>query len=143
MAEAAKVLVIDDDPDFRASVRSLLETEGYQVFEADSGKEGLERIVEHKPDVILLDIMMECSTEGYGVNQAIKWREEYRACRDIPIIMVSSIQESPDELYPLAGEVDMIRPDWYVTKPLEIPKFLDTVRRALAVRQSCRAGATL
>ena len=129
----ARVLIIDDDPDFRASARSLLEAHDYTVVEAASGKEGLQKLAAQRPDVILLDIMMECCTEGYGVNQAIKWKPEFDAFRDIPIVMVSSIQETPDELYPMAGEVEMIRPDWYVTKPIDIPKFLDVVSRAAAV----------
>jgi CheY-like chemotaxis protein len=131
MAGNTTVLIIDDDDDFRTAVRALLESRGFTVVEAASGQEGLALLTECRPDLILLDVMMECSTEGYGVNQAIKWREEYRDFRHIPIVMVSSIQESPDRLFPMAGEVDMIRPDFYVTKPLDIPAFLATVQKAL------------
>ena len=132
MTASSKVLVIDDDRDFRASVRSLLENHGYAVIEAESGKEGLQKLVEDKPDVILLDIMMECTTEGYGVNQAIKYQDAYEEYRDTPIIMVSSIEESPDERFPMASEVEMIRPDSYLTKPLDIPGFLEVVKKAVA-----------
>jgi CheY-like chemotaxis protein len=128
---AAKLLVIDDDRDFRESVRCLLESEGFTVVEAPSGDEGLRLLAEERPDAIVLDIMMRCCSEGYGVNQAIKFREEYAAYRDIPIIMASSIEQSPDELFPMAGEAAMIRPDYYVTKPLDIPRFLEVVRRAV------------
>jgi CheY-like chemotaxis protein len=131
MAGSPTVLIIDDDDDFRASVRALLESRGFTVAEAASGQEGLALLTECRPDLILLDVMMECSTEGYGINQAIKWREEYRDFRHIPVVMVSSIQESPDQLFPMAGEVDMIRPDFYVTKPLDIPAFLATLEKAL------------
>lgn len=134
MVDPARILIIDDDPDFKASVRSLLESHGLVVFEAGSGKEGLERLSQCKPDLILLDIMMESSSEGYGVNQAIKWREEFAPWRHVPIVMVSSVQEQPDELFPMAGELDMIRPDYYVRKPLDIPAFLATLKRALPGR---------
>jgi CheY-like chemotaxis protein len=83
------------------------------------------------PDAIILDIMMRCCCEGYGVTQAVKFRDEYADSRDIPIIMASSIEQSPDELFAMAGEVGMIRPDYYVTKPLDIPRFLEVVRRAV------------
>lgn len=132
MVTSSRILVIDDDPDFRASVRSLLEGHGYTVLEADSGKDGLRQVVEQKPDVIILDIMMECDSEGYGVNQAIKYQDEYAAYRNIPIVMTSSIELSPDERFPMAGELDMIRPDYYLTKPLDISKFLETVEHAAA-----------
>jgi CheY-like chemotaxis protein len=127
-----RVLVIDDDQDFRASVKSLLESHGFTVVEADSGKDGLRKLVEHKPDLIILDVMMECCVEGYGVTQAIKYQEAYAAYRNTPIIMVSSIEESPDERFPMSAEVEMIRPDRYLTKPLQIEKFLEVVGRTVA-----------
>jgi len=130
----AKLLVIDDDRDYRASVRSLLESEGYTVSEAASGDEGLRLLAEERPDGIVLDVMMKCCCEGYGVTHAIKFREEYSSFRDVPIVMASSIESSPDELFAMAGEVGMIRPDYYVTKPLDIPRFLDVVKRALKAR---------
>jgi CheY-like chemotaxis protein len=132
MAASAKVLVVDDDADFRASVRSLLESEGYTVVEADSGKEGLLKVVNERPDLILLDIMMECCCEGYSLNQAIKYKQDYAEYSGIPIIMVSSIDQPPDALFPLSPEVEMIRPDGYVTKPIDIPAFLEVVKNTLA-----------
>jgi twitching motility two-component system response regulator PilG len=131
MADAPKVLVIDDDADFQASVRCVLEDHGYSVFEAYSGKEGLSKLVEHDPDVIVLDIIMDTGSEGYIVNAAIRYQDEYARHRDIPIIMVSSIQASPDELYPRAVEVSMIRPSRYLTKPLDILGFLEAVEKAV------------
>ena len=132
MAGSLKILIIDDDQDFRASVKSLLESHGYVVLEADSGREGLRKVVEQRPDIIVLDIVMECDSEGYGVNQAIKYQDVYADYRNIPIVMTSSIELSPDERFPMAGELDMIRPDFYLTKPLDIPKFLEVVQRAAA-----------
>ena len=126
------VLVIDDDQDFRASVRAVLETRGYQVAEAESGREGLRMVLEHRPDAIVVDVMMESKVEGYGVTHALKYRDEFAGCRGIPVFMVSSIEESPDELYPMSAEVEMIRPDRYLTKPLDIPRFLDLIAEAVA-----------
>ena len=128
---SVKVLLIDDDQDFRVSVRSLLETRGYEVLEAGSGHEGLRQVLEHKPDVILLDVMMETSVEGYGVTHALKYRDEYAEHRHVPIFVVSSIEESPDERFPMSGEVEMIRPDAYLTKPLDIPRFLALLEKAV------------
>lgn len=138
MATSLKVLIIDDDQDYRASTRSLLESHGYVVIEAYSGREGLRKVVEESPDIIVLDVMMECDSEGYGVNQAIKYQDAYADCRNIPIVMISSIDLTPDELFARAGEVDMVRPDFYLTKPLDIPKFLEVVQRAAALRPSQR-----
>lgn len=127
----AKVLLIDDDTDFRTAVKSLLESHGYKVFEAASGHEGLQMVVEHKPDAILLDIMMETTVEGYGVTHSLRYRDEYAAFRHIPIFMISSIEQSPDERFPMSAEVEMIRPDGYLTKPLDIPELLRLLEKAV------------
>jgi CheY-like chemotaxis protein len=128
---SVKVLLIDDDQDFRVSVRSLLETRGYEVLDAGSGHEGLRLVLEHKPDVILLDIMMETSVEGYGVTHALKFQDEYAEHSHVPIFMLSSVEESPDERFPMSEEVEMIRPDAYLTKPLDIPRFLALLEKAV------------
>jgi two-component system OmpR family response regulator len=125
------ILIVDDDEDFTTTVRSVLEREGYTVVQADSGAEGLRPLRRHRPDLMVLDVMMESTTEGYGVTEAIKYTEEYAALQHTPIIMVSSIQESPDERFPRAPEVDMIRPDRYLTKPLDLNRFLEIVRKIL------------
>jgi CheY-like chemotaxis protein len=132
MSTGLKVLVIDDDQDFRASLRPVLEQEGYAVLEAETGGQGLRKLLEHRPDVLIVDIMMESSTEGYGLTQAIRWQEAYQEFRRVPIIMVSSIEETPDERFFMAAEVDMIRPDQYLTKPLDIPRFLEVLKRLAA-----------
>jgi CheY-like chemotaxis protein len=66
------LLLIDDDADFRASIRPVLEREGYHVIEAVTGSDGLLKLKECEPDVIVLDIMLETVEEGYRVNEAIK-----------------------------------------------------------------------
>lgn len=131
METSGTVLVIDDDKDFRTSVSCVLDEEGYVVIEADSARLGLEMLLEHRPDVIVLDIMMDTLENGYGVTQSVKYQEAYAEFRSTPIIMVSSIQQTPDERFPRAEEVGMIRPDYYLTKPLDFPGFLELVREAI------------
>jgi len=128
----SKVLVIDDDRDFLASMRSILETYNYSVVEAETGKEGLQKLAVHKPDVIILDIMMETLSEGYSVNFAIKKLDEYKEYRNIPIIMISAIESDPDERFPMSeGYVDAISPNYYMTKPIDIPKFLGILEEVI------------
>jgi len=136
---SGKVLLIDDDSDFRAAVKTLLESRGYSVLEAPSGHEGLRMVVEHKPDAILLDIMMETSVEGYGVTHSLRFRDEYAEFRHIPILMISSIEESPDERFPMSAEVEMIRPDRYLTKPLHIPEFFRVLEQAIGETKGAMA----
>lgn len=137
---SAKVLLIDDDSDFRVAVKSLLEGHGYTVLEAASGHEGLQMVVDQKPDVILLDIMMETTVEGYGITHSLRYRDEYAEFRQIPIFMISSISENPDERFPMSAEVDMIRPDRYLAKPLDIPELLRLLEKAIGPSKVALAG---
>ena len=132
MAAHQKVLLIDDDLDFRESMKSLLESYEYEIFEADSGAEGLRKVIEHKPDIIFVDIMMENDTDGYSVTHALKHEDGYAAYRDIPVFMISSIEESPDERFPMSDEAELFRPDRYLTKPLDIPRLLELLKVATA-----------
>lgn len=124
-----RVLLIDDDRDFRVSVGALLESEGYEVIVADSGDAGLQKLVERRPDVIVLDVMMESVESGYGVNQAIRTDETYEDYRSIPIIMVSSLEETPAERHPEGQEAGLF-PDRYLVKPIDVTGFLEAVKQA-------------
>ena len=131
MADKTRILIIDDDADYRASTRALLEGEGYEVSEATGGSEGVEAVRTQRPDLIVLDIMMESPIEGYTVVHALKHVSEQDGLAEIPIVMVSSVSEDPANFFPMAGEAALITPDAYFTKPIEIPRFLECVRRML------------
>jgi CheY-like chemotaxis protein len=129
--QTKKILLIDDDADFRASTQTLLEREGYTVCVAASGKEGLAKVVSERPDLVVLDIMMEHQWAGYEVNQAIKFQGSFDPVRNVPILMVSSVQTPPGDRFQMAGEAALVTPDSYLSKPLDIPTFLGAVRALL------------
>ncbi len=131
MPKRHKILIIDDDADYRTSTRALLEGEGYEVLEASCGREGLAAMREHRPDLVVLDIMMESLDTGYSISQAIKFVPEFRDLGPIPIVMVSSVGMDPTSLYGWIGDTTPIAPDAYLTKPLDIPAFLARVRELL------------
>ena len=124
---AKKILIIDDDADFLASVSEVLTHQGYAVVTAINGKEGLQKALGERPDLIILDIMMEHDWAGYEVNQAVKFGSDESAAT-VPIIMVSSIPTDPAARFCRATEAGMVTPDDYLTKPLDIPEFLARVR---------------
>lgn len=122
------VLVVDDDADFVASISRLLESQGYAVAKAHNGHEALEKLRSEPPDLIVLDVMMEFDSSGYEVNQAVKFGAGFECFRHVPVLMVSSIQIDPATRFKMAGEVEMATPDVYMTKPIDIAEFLETVR---------------
>ena len=104
----AKILMIDDDPDIVEATRIPLEVSGYEFYAANSSSEGLEKIKELNPDLIILDVMMETATEGFQLSLKLRDRSpnaEYAAYRDIPILMLTAVHTTtplrfqPDEDY--------------------------------------------
>ena len=71
--------------------------------------------------------MMENDWAGYEVNQAIKHGGDYEKVRHTPIIMVSSVPVDPAMRFSMASEVGMVTADSYLTKPVDIPRFLELV----------------
>ena len=69
--KGAKILIIDDDPDFVQTTGIVLKSAGYEVVEAFSGKEGLEKANSEKPDLYIIDLMMETYSEGSNVVDAL------------------------------------------------------------------------
>ena len=128
----ANILVVDDDPDMLLATKLCLESGGHTVLEAHSGAEGLEAIKAHKPDLIVLDVMMGTTTEGFQV--ALKLRSpdptsEYKPYNKIPIIMLTAIHTTtplrfgPDE--------DYLPADAFMDKPLDPEKMLAQVDKLL------------
>lgn len=104
----AKILMIDDDPDILTAIRIPLEANDHEFFEARSGSEGLEKIREINPDLIILDVMMETATEGFHLSFRLRDRSpnaEYAAYSHIPILILTAIHTTtplrfaPDEDY--------------------------------------------
>ena len=128
-----KILVIDDDPDLVEVIRLTLEAGGFQVFSAASGAEGLEQVKEVNPDLIILDVMMDYTTEGFQVSLALRNPEpesEYAAYRSIPILMLTAIHSTtPLRFEP---EEDYLPVDEFVEKPLEPADLVAKVESLLA-----------
>lgn len=125
----AKILIVEDDPDMVAALRMPLEAEGYEVHIASSGEEGLQKVKEIVPDLIILDVMMETTTAGFQVSLQLRSpdpKSEYAAYRHIPILMLTAIHTTtslrfgPDEAY--------LPVDDFVDKPIEPDVLLKKVR---------------
>ena len=115
-----KILVIDDDPDLVEVIRLTLEASDFQVFSAASGAEGLQQVKEINPDLIVLDVMMDYTTEGFQVSLALRSPDsasEYAPYRDIPILMLTAIHTTTPLRF--TPEEDYLPVDDFVEKPLE------------------------
>ena len=124
----ANILLIDDDPDIITSVRMTLESVGHQVEDARNGEEGIEKIKLDRPDLVILDVMMDTKTEGFQL--ALKLRNpdptsEFYAFKDIPILMLTAIHSTT----PLRFEpdIDYLPVELFVDKPIDPDDLIEKV----------------
>ena len=112
------VLVVDDDPVIQKLLQVNFEMEGYKVVTGSDGQEGLARAREHRPDVVVLDVMMP-RMNGLEVAAALKADPE---TADIPIVLLSAKAQEADVQAGRATGADA-----YMTKPFEPVELLQTV----------------
>jgi len=89
MERRAKILLVDDDPDFIEATKAVLESRPYEIITALSGEEGLQKARAEKPDLVLLDIIMP-GVDGFQVCQQLKKDPQLS---QIPVIMITSFSE--------------------------------------------------
>lgn len=122
MADAKRVLVIDDDPDFCDFVRIVLSANGYLVRTAVSAGEGLELMRAERPDLVIVDVMMSYVLDGWTVSREMFYDPKLR---DIPVMLVSAVVSSDeDDLLP-TGESGRV--DAFMSKPLDPAALLQKV----------------
>jgi CheY-like chemotaxis protein len=123
----AKVLVVDDDPDFVSVATKVLETAGYDVVSAGNGAQALKSLRQNHPDLVLLDIMMSYILDGLDVGREMAKDPELR---DIPVIMVSSITGvRGTSTFPNDEHIPV---DQWLSKPVDPATLLSRVSEALA-----------
>ncbi|MCP4129557.1 MAG: response regulator [bacterium] len=131
-----KILLVDDDKDLVESLTQALKHNGYVVTEAYSGAEGLKKILDERPDLIILDVMMETDTAGFEVSYQIRNKREssrYKEVKDTPIIMLTAIDQVTNSRFSL-NEDQSFLPDIndFLTKPVRIDDLLEKIESALA-----------
>ncbi|HIE50681.1 MAG TPA: response regulator [Armatimonadetes bacterium] len=140
MSKVPTILIIEDDPDFCRVLTTFLETEPYRVVTAASGEEGLRKVRQENPDLIILDVMMEKIITGFEVAHRLKSkdpRSEYAAYAQVPILVLTALHEKtffrfePDEEYLPVEE--------FMEKPVKREEFLRRVERLLRQRTTAAA----
>ena len=115
-----KLLLVDDSALARRSIRAMLESDGFDVVEAEDGMTALERYLFEKPDVVLLDLVMKGM---YGLDVLTKLRELDAAAR--VIVVSADVQTSSHRLVEAAGA------SGFINKPVDRDQLLHAVRSAL------------
>lgn len=128
-----KILMVDDDPDFCEALKAILKSAAYEVITAPDAAEGKKKILSEKPDLVLLDIMMDSLFDGYSLCHAVKTSKEFETVRNTPIIFVSAVKEISGARFGFKGEEQgMDGPDDYIDKPVKPEDLLARIDRLLS-----------
>ena len=126
----AKVLIVDDDPDMRIVIGSVLRSRSHEVIEACDGEEALAKLRAEKPDLMLLDLLMP-KMDGFAVVkelQNVHWRD----CHSIPILIMSSIREEASQRRYELETGHKLGADDYIEKPIEPFALLERIEKLLS-----------
>ncbi len=126
-----KVLVVDDDPDVRSFVVTVLEENQYTPLVAEDGVEGLEKIKREAPDLVVLDVLMPRSS-GIRLYRTLKTEDEFKT---IPVVMFTGISlrsflKSQKLLEEFKGQA-VPEPEIYLEKPVEPDELANAVKKMI------------
>ncbi|MGB9836416.1 MAG: response regulator [Candidatus Saccharicenans sp.] len=132
----AMILLVDDDRDLTQSLSQVLKVKGYEVEVAHSGQEGLKKLLEVKPDLLILDVMMETDTAGFEAVYQIRSERsdsKYREFKNIPIIILTAIDQVTNSRFSLDQEESFLPGrNEFLTKPVDLEELLEKIEMSLA-----------
>jgi len=127
-----RILIVDDDPDQRLTVRLPLEAAGYSVLEATNFDEGLQAARKLDPDLIILDVMMDTATAGFQLALSMHSPDpesEFKEYKKIPIIMLTAIHSTTSLRF--TPDDDYLPVEAFLEKPVNPEILLETVKKHL------------
>jgi CheY-like chemotaxis protein/DNA-binding FrmR family transcriptional regulator len=131
-----KILAVDDDPDVVRYLTHVLERHGYGVTSASNAEEAMRQAEAHKPDLIVLDIMMPKGTEGFHFVWNLRSRPEPEL-RNIPIVVLTAIHDTtslrfyPEQTDGYHGPGEFLPVEAFLDKPVQEEELLQHVERLL------------
>jgi DNA-binding response OmpR family regulator len=130
MPKQTKILVIDDDPDVHTVVKKILEPQSYKVISAYDGFEGLRKVVDERPDLIILDVIMP-GKHGFDVVHELKTDEKYHFFSNIPVLMLTVYPEDREKMHLSMREGMMMEAEDYLQKPVDAKELVKRVEELL------------
>jgi DNA-binding response OmpR family regulator len=128
--ENAKILIVDDDPDLTKALKATLESKSYIVITASNGSEGMDKINTDKPDLLILDVMMATSQDGFEMARELKKDPQFKK---MPILMLTAIKgRTGIDFKSSAGDPNWLPVDSFLDKPVEPQVLLAEIKRLLS-----------
>jgi len=126
----SKVLIIDDDRDFQAITRLVLENHNFEVVSAYNQDEGIRMVQDEKPDLVILDVVMSTDYEGFEVARQIR---EKLKMRRLPILMLSAVHQVKKVAYRFAPDEEWLPVDYFFEKPIEPEILVSKIKELLNI----------
>lgn len=124
-----KILIVDDDPDITEAMRVVLENRGYTVNNACDSQEGMEKIKADRPDLLVLDVMMGSSQEGFVMARELKGNDDTKS---IPILMLTAVKDKTGiDFKAEAGDDAWLPVEAFLDKPVKPDVLLKKVEELL------------
>jgi two-component system alkaline phosphatase synthesis response regulator PhoP len=123
-----RILLVDDDQDFVASVEEWLKANGYEVTVAFDGASGLEKARQLKPDLMILDVMMATDTEGIEVSRKIA---EIPELRTLPVLLLTGIRKAKNLPFGLTPDENWLPVRAVLEKPVPPETLLKEIQKLL------------
>lgn len=128
-----KLLLIDDDKDLVNVLEPALKSKGFDVAVAHSGADGLKKLLEVRPDLVILDVMMEADTAGFEAVYQIRSKREsskYKEVKNVPIIMLTAINQVTNSRFSLNEENSFLPGiNDFVTKPVKVEELIEKINK--------------
>src|SRR3972149_10184078 len=113
-----KILIVDDDLDLTKALKATLESEQYTVITAGSSTDGMEKVRDERPDLVILDVMMAALDDGFEMARALKRDSQF--IQNIPILMLTSVKSKTGiDFKSTAGDPMWCPVDGFLDKPVE------------------------
>jgi DNA-binding response OmpR family regulator len=128
MFEKKKILIIDDDKDYGEALRIVLESKGYAVDHLLNIDDGRKAVEKSRPNLIILDVMMDKHTDGFDFCYNLKHDEE---CKNIPILMLTAVTEKTGFKFSPETDGEYLQADDYVAKPILFAELLSRVNKLI------------
>ena len=122
-----RILIVDDDRDFVEAVSSFLEASGFAVLKAHNGRDGVNLARTERPDLILMDIMMDERTEGFFTIQEMRRQEDLKG---VPIFVLSALCAQMPDFGNLPDRAWMAHNE-FLSKPVDMVQLLEKIRQRI------------
>ncbi|HDQ03286.1 MAG TPA: response regulator [Deltaproteobacteria bacterium] len=128
MPDKRKVLIIDDDKDYGEAIKMVLESNGFDVKHVLNVHDGRKAVEADKPELIVLDVMMDKHTDGFDLCYDLKHDEKYK---NIPILMVTAVTGKTGFKFSPETDGEYLQADDYISKPVASSELLQRVKKLL------------